>query len=665
MQGQFGRRLAPVFVAGASTIMAVSALVLGLASVGWATSLASYSVSAAGIGLSIALIGALVLREVPSNSLGVLMSASGLWATLGALCAALVTVVPSGSALQLAMVLVQGTWPPAVFMFLLVPQLYPHGTVMSPRWRIPLVVTITAATTSTLALMTSQYVLDGHPDLAHPFPLPIPGAVVDATILGGALVVVGMAVAALVGQALRMRRAPSDERARISWLMTAVLLMIIAFVGPSQGIALLIEVAAIICLGVGIARHQLFDIETVLSRALVYVIVIGVSLAAALAAAAMLGTLSGVGVLPALAAAVTALALAASFGRLKRRVDWILYGRRSDPGKAIAFLGERLASAPASDDVLPIVVSTLRESLRLPYAAVTLVDEDGPAATSGERPDRTVTFPLRYGGLPVGTLEVGLRRGDRELAAADHRLIATFVAQAGASAHGAQVTRDLRRSRERLVRAREEERRIMRRELHDGLGPALAGMSLGLESLHRGAATEGQARLAWDLMEQAQQSLSEVRSLARDLRPAALDELGLAAAVRQQAQVTSRLTGGHPQVAVHVVTHLPDLPAAVEVAAYRIIQEGLMNAVRHANAANCVVEISSNGSLLVRVDDDGDGLTPSQSGAGLRSMRERAEELGGLCTVTFAAGTGTSVCAQLPLPRTSGDADRAPLGDAS
>jgi signal transduction histidine kinase len=199
------------------------------------------------------------------------------------------------------------------------------------------------------------------------------------------------------------------------------------------------------------------------------------------------------------------------------------------------------------------------------------------------------------------------------------------------------------------VLAREEERRLMRRELHDGVGPALAGMSLGLQSLQRSATSDDQRALATELLEQARTSLAEVRVLARDLRPAALDELGLVAAVRQHAQATGRLSRGHPHVDVTIEDALPDLPAAVEVAAYRIVQEAITNVVRHADAGLCHVRIAANGSLLVRVEDNGTGVTPSAAGAGLRSMSERAEELGGACTVTFTPGRGTSVLAVLPL----------------
>jgi two-component system NarL family sensor kinase len=643
------RSLAPALVAGVATVMLVCALAIGLPMIGWEEALSSYMVNAGITGLALALIGALVMREDRGNAVGVLLAAAGLWATLGSLCIALAAVVESGSPVQWVLVFVESVWMPTMYLFLLVPQLYPHGTVMSPKWRIPFLVSVGAAIASTLALVLSDHVFDEYPGLTNPLALSIPDAVIIAISVAGALTLFVISVAAVVGQARRMRIVTGAERSRIAWLVTAILLMVLAMLGPTPAVALMMELASIACLGIGIVRHQLFNIETVLSRSLVYAIVIAAALLAALGVAAALGSVTEVGVWPALAAAVTSLILATAFGRLRHLVDRLLFGRRSDPATALAELGARLALTPAPDDVLPTVVVTLRESLRLPFAFVTLVGETRPAAASGEPVGRSVTFPLQYGGRPVGTLNLGLRRGERALSVADQRLVAGFVAQAGAAAHGAQVTHELRRSRERLVLAREEERRIMRRELHDGIGPTLAGMSLGLQSLQRSATNDDQARLAADLLDQAQQSLAEVRILARDLRPAALDELGLVAAVRQHAQTTGRLCAGHPEVDVDADGSLPALPAAVEVAAYRIVQEGITNAVRHADADMCRVRITANGSLIVQIEDDGTGLTPHESGAGIRSMSERAEELGGACTITFTPGRGTTILAVLPL----------------
>ncbi|HEU5267878.1 MAG TPA: sensor histidine kinase, partial [Jatrophihabitans sp.] len=273
--------------------------------------------------------------------------------------------------------------------------------------------------------------------------------------------------------------------------------------------------------------------------------------------------------------------------------------------------------------------------------------DDLPAAESGRPTTRTSSYRLDYGGLPVGVLAVGLRRGDRAMSAADDRVLSAFAGQAAAAAQAARVTRDLRRSRERIVLAREEERRRLRRDLHDGLGPTLAGISLGLETAGRTAAREGSATLPLltTLHGEVSASVDDVRRIVADLRPPALDEIGLLAALRQYADLVTSRFG----VAVTVSgADLPPLPAAVELAAYRIAMEGVNNAARHAEARTCRVHLVARDGLRLTVEDDGNGNAPASRGIGLASMAQRAEELGGTCTVVSSAGRGTRVEARLP-----------------
>jgi signal transduction histidine kinase len=215
---------------------------------------------------------------------------------------------------------------------------------------------------------------------------------------------------------------------------------------------------------------------------------------------------------------------------------------------------------------------------------------------------------------------------------------------------------ELQGARERLVSAREEERRRVRRDLHDGLGPSLAALVMQLDLVgdlvddDPGAAREAIA----GLKAQTREAIADIRRLVYELRPPSLDQLGLVGALRDHA---SRLTGGGtagPGVAVElrVPGELPPLPAAVEVAAYRIAQEAMTNVVRHAAARACTVELSLNGGLELVVRDDGCGIAAAPgAGVGLASMRERAAELGGSCSIGPADGGGTCVRACLPLPR--------------
>jgi signal transduction histidine kinase len=227
------------------------------------------------------------------------------------------------------------------------------------------------------------------------------------------------------------------------------------------------------------------------------------------------------------------------------------------------------------------------------------------------------------------------------------------------------LTTDLQRSRERLVTAREEERRRLRRDLHDGLGPQLASLTLKHDAARNLLPQDPQAvdALLAELKGQTQEAISDVRRLVYDLRPPALDELGLVSAIREQAAKYGYLLGGSESGAgqkhglgfsVEAPESLPPLPAAVEVACYRIAQEAIANVSRHSKARTCRVRLSVDGDereMKLEITDDGVGLPADRrAGVGSVSMRERAEELGGICVTERVPAGGTRVLARLPLP---------------
>jgi signal transduction histidine kinase len=293
-------------------------------------------------------------------------------------------------------------------------------------------------------------------------------------------------------------------------------------------------------------------------------------------------------------------------------------------------------------------VSTVREALRLPYVAIQVAGEPHPAAV-GDPPAATETLPLLHHGGPVGELVLGLRPGENAFSAADRRLLGDLARQAGVAVSTVRLTRDLQRSRERLVAAREEERRRLRRDLHDGLGAQLAGLTVQTGVL-RGLIprdTQAAGELAGELREELRTAIADIRRLVHGLRPPALDELGLVGALQRLADGIG--TGGL-RIAVDVPAELPPLPAAVEVAAYRVVQEALTNVVRHADAGSACVRLGVGPeTLTVEVIDDGNGLPVDPvAGVGLASMRERAAEMGGTCRVEGAPEGGTRVLAVLP-----------------
>jgi signal transduction histidine kinase len=335
--------------------------------------------------------------------------------------------------------------------------------------------------------------------------------------------------------------------------------------------------------------------------------------------------------------------------RLQRGVNRLVYGQRDEPYGVLSQLGRRLEATLDPAAVLSTIVETVAQTLKLPYVAITL--KDGPeyrvAASTGEPVDEPLALPLTHQGETIGQLICGPRGGDESFRGEERLLLEDIARQAGVALHAVRLNADLQRSRERLVVTREEERRRIRRDLHDGLGPALASQTLKIGSAR--ALIEQDPEAAKTLLRHIEKdsaaALEDIRRLVYNLRPPALDELGLLRAIQQDAP-------RHPglNITFELPPEIQELSAAVEVAVYRIVQEALANAVRHAGATNVTVQMDTGNVLRLKVIDDGRGLPVDfQSGVGLRSMRERAEELGGTFNINSTKGGGTTVEVRLPL----------------
>ena len=257
--------------------------------------------------------------------------------------------------------------------------------------------------------------------------------------------------------------------------------------------------------------------------------------------------------------------------------------------------------------------------------------------------------PLVYQSEPIGQLIVAPRALNQTFTPAEQRLLTDLARQAGLAAHAVQLTADLQRSRERLVTTREEERRRLRRDLHDGVGPMLAALSLKVGMLRHVIPSDPDAAIvqATELRDQIRGVIADIRRTVYDLRPPALDELGLVQALREQA---AQYAAQGLYVTVETPEPMPTLSAAVEVAVYRISLEALTNVTRHAEARHCRVRVIVQDELQLEISDDGRGLAENQrSGVGLMSMRERATELGGSFTLESQPNAGTVIRVVLPL----------------
>lgn len=416
-----------------------------------------------------------------------------------------------------------------------------------------------------------------------------------------------------------------------------------------------------------ILRHRALNIEVVISRSLVYGAlsagVIGLYIA-------MVGTLSLL--FPPLdslwqqaaAAAACAVAVQPLRVRLQTLINKRLYGDRDDPYRVVSTLASRLEATHTPGAMLPAIVETVSTALRLPYVAIEIQARGRTeiAARVGTAPTEPYRLSLTFQGEQVGYLVIGPRTSRDVLRRRDRIALAEVARHAGAAVYTARLTRDLRRSRDRLVRAREKERRRILHELHDGVGPTLAAVALGIDASQRSVGNDtATGVLLGRLRDELQAAIVEIRRLAHGLRPPVLDRIGLVPAIREYAgALASRTVRGDGSddgvnIVLEVPTVLPKLPASVDVAAYRIVCEALTNVTRHASARACAVRLWVDDDLHIEVVDNGVGIEPDRlsdgGGVGLSSMRERATELGGECLVEGDREGGTRVFATLPLPK--------------
>lgn len=407
-----------------------------------------------------------------------------------------------------------------------------------------------------------------------------------------------------------------------------------------------------IAVAAAILTGGVFDLATVANRPLVWATlsatIVGIYLLIIAGAGSLLGN-TGARWLPWLGADVVAVSFGPLRNGLQSAANRITHGRWRQPYEVLAGLSPRIEAAADASRVLSDVIAELQATLGL--TGVALRDPGGQIIAGSAGPAPTV-IPLTAYGSQAG--ELLFTEPATALRPTDRRVLDDLAAQLAVLMHARALTDDLRRARERLVLAREEERRRLRRDLHDGLGPELAGLMLKADNARAlVAADPGTAE--HDLLvlrDDIQRTVVEVRQLVEGLRPPAIDELGVGPAVIQAVSRLASRTGTAIEFAI--ADPLPSVPAAVEVALYRIICEAVSNAVRHAGAAACQVTISVCDRVLVaRVTDDGGGIgIPAPDGAaghGLATMREWAEELGGTFEIR-SGDAGTSVTATLPLP---------------
>ncbi len=438
-----------------------------------------------------------------------------------------------------------------------------------------------------------------------------------------------------------------------------------------------------VCVGIALLRYRLWDIDVIINRTLVYVTLTVSVIGLYVLVVVGLGTLiqvQGNLALSLLATGLIAVLFQPLRLRLQRAVNRLLYGERDDPYTVLARLGSRLEATLVPEKVLPTIVETVAQALKLPYVAIALLPQQEsfnkpetaawaardltvagaamPAdivASSGTPTPDLLRVPLVYQAETVGYLLLAARAGDT-FGKTDSRLLTDLARQAGVAVYAVRLTthlqhltESLQQAREHLVTTREEERRRLRRDLHDGLGPALASLTFKVDAARNLLTrdTEKADRLLNAVSLQAQEAITDIRRLVYNLRPPALDELGLLSALREHMALYQHQG---LEVALDAPPTLPPLPAAVEVAVYRIAQEALSNVARHAEAQHGLLQLSIDAETLhLIITDDGKGIPAGHHiGVGLHAMHERANELGGSCTFTAGSSGGTLIQVRLP-----------------
>ncbi|MEV5410307.1 sensor histidine kinase [Thermopolyspora sp. NPDC052614] len=543
-------------------------------------------------------------------------------------------------------------WAPAVLIpATLVVLLVPDGRLPSRRWRPFAIVTgaLVAAFTLLMALV---------PQVRYGLPAPISAPGLSAQtpafpVLIAALIVA--CVGCVAALPLRLRRARGEVRLQLLWVLTGAATLVLTTFGNvwfpapwNDWVAVAGVLAFPAGVGVAMLRHGLYDTDRVLRRTLTYGLLAGALALAYVAVVAGLGLLAGPDrpVVAASAAVVVAIAVNPVRGFLARLVDRALYGERGDPYGVLTGLSRRLAEAAEPRATLTVLAASIASALRVPRVHVRV----GPAEVEAGDPSVPLerTVPLTFQGTPLGQVRLAPRAPGEGFDPRDRRLLDDIALQAGGPLAAALRALELQRARRDLVTAREEERRKLRRDLHDGLGPVLAGLGFTADAACNALRSDPvrTEHLLGTVRQQARDAAATVRRLSRGLRPPDLDALGLVPAIEAAA---ARLSP--PKVEVTVSGEPYGLDAATEVAAYLVTREALTNCARHAGASSCRVRISfGDDRLTITITDDGRGLpgTPP-AGVGLAAMRERAEELGGDFAIGSPPVGGTEVRVRLPV----------------
>jgi signal transduction histidine kinase len=486
--------------------------------------------------------------------------------------------------------------------------------------------------------------------------------VATTAALAGVVAAWVTAAVALGAVAVASRRARGDEWYQLQWLLLGGAVAIVpvlvdlAIVGSGlpQWARSLTALAIPVSMVLAMARHRLYDVDLVVSRTVTAVAVVAaiaiVYVGVVWVLAAVLGEGAELSGPPVVAAAVVALTVA-PLARLARRAARRVSGQSPDSRQVVARLGAQLEQTDEGADLLTQLAATVERELRLARVDIRLdqVAADQAAADPGSTGAATpLTVPLVHRGEVIGSMVLVPRPGER-LGRADRRLAAELSRVVSVAVAAIRFGEDLEESKRLLERSYEDERRRVRRDLHDGLGPTLASIRLKLGAAQRRTGGVGAGTLD-ALKRDVADAIREVRRIVDGLQPSTVEDLGLLPAIRLLVEDVNRAAVDGPAVVLEADDDVGELPSALAGTAYRVVGEALANVVRHSRAQSCRVWIHRDGTLDLRISDDGVGFDPALAGGtGLRSIRSRVEELGGCTELSAEPGRGTTLAVTLPV----------------
>ena len=638
-----------------------------------------------------AVVGLVVLTRDPRNRIGLLLligslimvacTAAGDFATWA------IAHGYEGPAVAITGLLMNFGWLLGLLApLLLIPLLFPDGRLPSPRWRPFLWCCIAFITIIGLNLLFGQRLLGGSgDDVGVPNPLYISaldGVSLDPFIAVALPVLFGLSVYSLIQ---RFRRSTGVERQQIKWVAFGLPLSVVLFVlsmaaGNETLLGSVLGGAAYlvfpVTIAIAILRFHLYDLDVVVRKTLLYgalaAFIAVVYVAIVVGAGAIVGSGDSQNLALSVAAtAIVAVAFQPVRTRAERFANRIVYGKRATPYEILAEFSGRMGEAYEDDDVLPRMSRVLGEGIAAEHAEVWLhVGEELRVAAAWPAeaglaapvpfiegalptlPGADVTYPVNHQGELLGALSV-TKPASEPLTPADLSLVSDLADQAGLVLRNVRLAEDLRArlddlkaAQTRIVRAQDEERRKLERNIHDGAQQQLVALAVKLRLADTlvGRDDPGAHGMLRDLQTEVGDALNDLRDLARGIYPPLLADKGLPAALDAQARkaavpTTVRADG------------VGRFPQDVEATVYFSCLEALQNVAKYAEATAATITLrSDNGHLEFTVADDGCGFDPSVIGygTGLQGIADRVAANGGSVQVRSAPGAGTSLTGRIP-----------------